>query len=158
LEDAEGEEKIIIKHTGGSYLSIDKNGSVIIGNQNGSTIILNASDKNVMLVEQHGNAVSMTDQGVTIVNADGSATVELTADTARLIAKNILLQGSTVAVGADAEKPPPEPAVLGQTFALMYNTHTHATAVGPSGPPIPAPAILGSPPAGQGLASATVVK
>jgi hypothetical protein len=63
-----------------------------------------------------------------------------------------------VAVGAGATDPPGEPAVLGQTFALMYNTHTHPTAVGPSGPPVPAPLPLGPAPAGQGLAAAVVVK
>lgn len=157
LEDADGEEKITIRHKDNSYFSIDKNGSVIIGNQNGSTIILNSDDKNVMLVEQHGNVVSMTDKGVTIVNADGTATVELTKDMARVIAKNIFLQGK-VGVGSDSEKPPPEPAVLGQTFSLMYNTHFHPTPVGPSGPPVPAPAPLGSPPTGQGLASSVFVK
>lgn len=158
LEDAEGEEKIVIRHKDDSYVSIDKNGSVIIGNKNGSTIVLNASDENLMLVEQHGNVISMNADGVTVANADGSAAVELGSELARLIAKNIILQGSSVAVGAGATDPPGEPAVLGQTFSLMYNTHTHPTAIGPSGPPIPAPLPLGPAPAGQGLASTVVVK
>jgi hypothetical protein len=158
LEDADGEEKIVINHTKNSFVSIDKDGSVVIGNHKGSTLVLNAKDENMVIVEQHGNSVRMTADGVTIVNKDGSAIVELGADLARIMAKNIILQGTSVAVGAGATDPPGEPAVLGQTFALMYNTHTHPTAVGPSGPPVPAPLPLGPAPAGQGLAAAVVVK
>jgi uncharacterized protein involved in type VI secretion and phage assembly len=158
LEDADGEEKITIKHKDNSFISIDKDGSVIIGNHKGSTIILNAKDENIVLVEQHGNAVTMTDDGIVIVNKDGSAVVELSGDRVLVAAKEIMLEGSTVTVGAGAANPPPEPAVLGQTFAVMYNTHMHPTAVGPSGPPIPAPLPLGSAPAGQGLSSAVLVK
>ena len=159
LEDADGEEKITIKHKDNSFISIDKDGSVIIGNHKGSTIILNAKDENIVLVEQHGNALTMTEDGVVIVYKDGSAVVELSGDKALVAAKEITLEGSTVTLGAGAaENLPPEPAVLGQTFALMYNTHTHSTAVGPSGPPIPAPLLLDSEPAGKGLSSTVLVK
>jgi hypothetical protein len=154
LEDADGEEKIIIKHKDNSFIAIDKDGSVIIGNSKGSTIFLNAKDENVMLVEQHGNSVVMTADGIVMVNNDGSAVVELGADLARVIAKEIILQGSSVVLGADAE----EPTIMGQTFMTMWNTfilHTHPTALGPSGPPVPPTQPLAP---GQGLTSAVLVK
>ena len=154
FEDADGEEKIIIKHKDDSFISIDKNGSVIIGNQQGSTILLNAKDENMMLVEQHGNTLAMTEDGVVIVNKDGGAAVELSGDMARVAAKEIILQGSSVALGADAM----EPTIMGQTFKIMWDTfifHTHATALGPSGPPVP-PALPLAPV--THLTSAVVVK
>jgi hypothetical protein len=165
LLDRDGEEKITIKHKDNSFISIDQNGSVIISNQNGSHLHLNTQGEEVTLIEQHGNLLRMTSDGVLVVNQDGSATIQLAADTARVIAKNIILEGSTVALGAGAASPPPEPAILGQTFANMWNqfltmyaAHTHATAVGPSGPPLPplAPPPILAP--GQGLASAVVLK
>lgn len=154
LEDKEGEEKVIIKHKENSFISIDKDGTVVMGNQKGSTVILNAKDENMVLVEQHGNCINMTEDGVTVVNKDGSAVVELGADMARVIAKDIILQGSSVALGADAM----EPTIMGQTFSqawLKFIFHTHPTALGPSGPPVP-PAMPLMP--GVELTSAVVVK
>lgn len=154
IQDKNGEEKITIRHKLNSFVAIDKDGSVIIGNHKGSTLVLNGKDENLVLVDQHGNSVTMTGHGVVIVNKDGSAAVELSADMARMAATNIVLQGSSVVVGADAA----EPTILGTTFALMYNTHTHGTALGPSTPPIPTGLPLGPAPAGQGLTSAVAVK
>ncbi|MBI4671168.1 MAG: phage tail protein, partial [Chloroflexi bacterium] len=51
IMDKQGEEKIVIKHKSNAFVSIDKNGSVMLGNKNGSTVVLNAKDKNVMVVE-----------------------------------------------------------------------------------------------------------
>ena len=108
----------------------------------------------MVVVEQHGNSINMTEKGITIVNNDGSAALELGADMARLIAKNIVLQGSSVALGADAM----EPTIMGQSFKTLWDTfimHTHPTGVGPSGPPVP-PAMPLMP--GKDLTSAVVVK
>jgi len=154
LEDAEGEEKIVITHKGKSFISIDKDGSVIIGNHKGSTVILNAKDENIVLVEQHGNSIRLTDKGVVVVNQDGSAVVELAAGMARVVSEKIVLQGTTVALGAGAS----EPTIMGQTFKILWDTfifHTHATALGPSGPPLP-PGLPLMP--GVHLTSAVVVK
>jgi hypothetical protein len=153
LDDSDGEERIVIAHKSGATISLDENGSVLIANEKGSFLFLNAEDEEATFMEQHGHLVTMTDQGIVVMNSDG-ATLELAGDTVRASAKNILLQGTTVGVGANAL----EPAVLGTTFALMYNTHTHPTAVGPSGPPVPAPKPLGPEPVGQGLSSAVLVK
>src|SRR3989304_917855 len=74
--DKEGEEKIVIRHKSNAFVSIDKEGSVLLANKNGSHLSLNAQDGNVALMEQHRNVVTLTQQGVTIVNADG-ATIDL---------------------------------------------------------------------------------
>ncbi len=154
IHDQSGEEKITIKHKANAFISIDKNGSVIISNQNGSHIHLNSQGGEATFVEQHGNLLTMNKNGVVIVDKDGSALVELKGDTARVMGTNIVLQGSSVTVGAGAA----EPTILGTTFAKMWNLfifHTHASAVGPTGPPVPPSTPLAP---GQGLTSAVVVK
>ena len=138
--DREGEEKITIKHKDNSFISIDKDGSVMIGNRQGSTVILNAKDENLMIVEQHGNTISMSNDGVLVVNKEGGAAIELSGDRARITAKEILLQGTSVALGAASSPTELEPTLKGKMFQLMWNTfilHTHPTAMGPSGTPIP---------------------
>ena len=50
------------------------------------------------------------------------------------------IEGSQVTVaGAGGE-----PMIKGTTFLSMFNSHTHVTGVGPSGPPVPplTPAVL----------------
>lgn len=135
LVDEDGEEKILIKHKSNAFISIDKHGGVLISNAKGSHIHLNAEKDGASFVEQHGNLVTMTDKGLVLVNNEG-AMIELTGQQARIMAKEVMLQGSSVSLGEGAM----EPTILGQSFASMWNAfamHTHATAVGPSGPPIP---------------------
>ncbi|MCB0061423.1 MAG: hypothetical protein KDE19_04890 [Caldilineaceae bacterium] len=158
LEDAEEEEMITIRHTDDSFISFDKNGSILIGNKNGSTIVLNAKDGNLVFVEEHGNTISMTEDGVVIVDSSGGAAVELAGDMTRVAAKDIILQGSSVTLGADAMFPTLviDPALQTQ-LNLFFSAHTHATAMGPSGPPLP-PNIVPPLAPGSGLTSAVVVK
>jgi hypothetical protein len=153
LWDQEGEEKIVIKHKQASFVTLDKDGGVLVANKNGSHLYLDAQDGKATFMEEHGNLLTLSSDGAVLVNNDGSM-VELKGDTVRLMAKNILLQGTTVALGANAA----EPTILGQTFSQMWNQfifHTHATAVGPSSPPIPPTTPLGP---GMGLTSSVVVK
>jgi hypothetical protein len=35
-----------------------------------------------------------------------------------------------------------EAAILGTSFAAVFDSHTHMTALGPSGPPIPIPPMM----------------
>jgi hypothetical protein len=160
IMDKAGEEKIVVKHKSNSFVSVDDKGSVLISNQKGSHLFLNSDQEEATLMEQHGNLITMTSDGILIVNKSGT-TIEMkdgkvrviAADTVQVSAKDVVLASSTVALGSGAT----EPAVLGQTFALMYNTHMHPTALGPSGPPVPAPGPL-SPAPGMGLSMAVKVK
>lgn len=136
LLDEEGEEKIVIRHKGQSFVSIDKDGGVLISNQNGSHLFLNAKDEEATLVEQHGNYIRLTADGVSIVNNEGAAAINLQGDLVRIIGGTIALEGSSVVLGAGAS----EAVTLGksvQELWLAFMTHTHPTGVGPSGPPVP---------------------
>lgn len=153
LFDQADEEKIVIRHKGNSFISIDKHGSVIISNQKGSHIFLNAEDEEATFMEQHGNLVTMTANGVLIVNQDG-ATIEMKGDTINLVAPNVVLASQSVALGSGAA----EPTIMGTAFKAMWDVfimHTHPTAMGPSGPPVP-PGLPLQP--GMTLTSAVTVK
>ena len=152
LFDKEGEEKIIIRHKDNSFIALDKNGSVLISNKNGSHIFLNAEAEETTITEQHGNFIRMKDDGLTLVNVNG-AVIEMKEDGVKVIAKEAVTisakdfnvetstvnlgQGSGMGMGPGS---PGEKALLAESFlAMAYATHTHPTAMGPSGPPLPVP-------------------
>ncbi len=140
FSDKSGDEKILIRHKGNAFLSIDKNGSVLIANQKGSSISLDADQQNITILEQHSNVVTMTSDGVTIANKSGT-TIELkdngvrvlAAGTVQISGKSLALQGSAVNIGSS----PTDGVIMPSLFAAIFDAHTHATALGPSGPPLP---------------------
>lgn len=152
LDDTDGKPRITIRHKDNSFLAIDDKGSVIVANKNGSTLYLNADKAEASLISQHGHAIAMTDAGVVMMNSDGSS-LDLTGDTVRITAAKILLEGTTVSLGAGAA----EPTLLGQQFQTLWTQfllHTHPSAMGPTGPATPPAPIV--PP--QHLTSAVIVK
>jgi hypothetical protein len=149
IMDQQGNEKILIKHKGNSFVSIDKDGTVIVGNQNGSMVVLDAKNEQAMVVEQHGNTISMDSNGIALTQSSGSTMIQMTSDTIRLAAPNIILQGTT-ACGDPTSGPPQSPvAVLDPATLSQLNiflaAHVHATALGPSGPPLPPPPLVFAP-------------
>jgi hypothetical protein len=146
IMDKDGAEKIVIKHKGNSFISIDKDGTVIVGNQNGSMLVLDAKNNQAMVIEQHGNVVSMDQSGIVLAQKGNKAMLQMTDDTIRLAAANIILQGATVC-GDPTAVPPPAPALLldqstQSMLAAFFVAHTHPTALGPSGPPVPPGPVL----------------
>lgn len=140
--DISGKESITLQHEGGSMLSMDEKGSVTVVNKNGSYLFLNADAGEASLVDEKGNNISMTSSGVTVTSKDSSI-VDLTKDAVQVIAKNVHIRSQTVSLGEGAI----EPAILGKTFAAIFDAHTHtSTAPGaPTSPPIPVPMPLSAP-------------
>lgn len=135
LSDESGKEKIVIRHKTNSFVSIDADGSVLISNQNGSNLFLNAKQKQATLMGQQGHLVTMTDKALVLAN-DGGCAVELKGDTVTVLGKNIVLSGASVALGVK----PTDPTIMGTAFKALWDllaTHTHPTAMGPSGPATP---------------------
>jgi hypothetical protein len=140
LSDEDGEEKIVVRHKLDSFVSIDKEGSVLAANQNGSYLFLNAADAEVSLTSEQGHMVTLGDDGVVVVHSGGarievaSGKVKITGtDAVQVVARELSLAAGSISVGGSAQ----DPAVLGNGLLTMFNSHTHATAMGPSGPPIP---------------------
>lgn len=155
IMDKQGEEKILIKHKSNAFVSIDKNGSVLVSNANGSHLFLNADGKEATLMHEDGHLLTMTSAGAVMVNKDGS-TLELKGDAATVLAKNISLSGTSVALGSGAQNPTIEakPSFIAMFTAFM-TAHVHATALGPSGPPTPPGPTLAP---GSNLTSSVLVK
>lgn len=148
IMDKAGSESITIKHKDKSFVSIDKDGSIILGNLNGSMVVLDAKNEQALMVEQHGNSMTMDANGIVVTQRRGRAMLQMTDDTIRLAAPNIILQGLTVCGDPDPTvQPPPAPVLLldpstQSMLAAFLMTHTHATAMGPSGPPLPPGPVL----------------
>lgn len=148
--DKDGQEKISIRHKTKAFIVIDKDGSVLLSAKNGSTVALNAKDGNVMVVESNGNSIALEDDHIVLVNKGGAASVEMKGGVVQISGSTVLLRGSQVVLGEGAA----EPVVLGNIFSALFNAHTHPTALGPSGPPLP----LLIPQTGPHLAKAAVAK
>ena len=139
LSDEDGEEKLIIRHKLDSFVSIDKNGSVLAATQKGSYLYLNADTAEVSVTSEQGHMVTLGEKGITAVEKGGSrieiqdGKVKLTGTTSvQVVANEISLAGGSLAIGGTAASP----AVLGDLLLAEFLVHTHPTAVGPTGPPV----------------------
>ena len=75
-----------------------------------------------------GHRIIMDDSGEIIILANGNNQAEI-----RLNKQGeVIVKAQKIKLGSDAAT---EPLVLGNTFLQFFNTHTHPTGVGPSGPP-----------------------
>lgn len=152
LDDTDDHARITIRHKDNSFLAIDDKGSVIVANKNGSTIYLNADGKEATMMSEQGHLLAMNDGGMVLMNKDG-ASLDLSGDTVRITASKIMLEGTTVSLGAGAA----EPTLLGQQFATLWTQfllHTHPTAMGPTGPGVPPAPLIPL----QHLSAAVLVK
>jgi Type VI secretion system/phage-baseplate injector OB domain len=152
LDDSDGHARITIRHKDNSFLAIDDKGSVVVANKNGATLYLNADGAEASLLSEQGHVFAMNGNGIVMMNQDG-ASLDLSGDTVRITAGKIMLEGTTVSLGAGAA----EPTVLGTQFQTLWTQfllHTHPSAMGPTGPAVP-PAPLVPP---VHLTSAVVVK
>lgn len=135
ISDEDGAESVTIRHKDDSFISLQADGSVVISNKNGANLYLNAEGGQTTLTGEHGHLVTMTEDALVLVNDAGSV-FELKDDTATILAGNIMASGTTVALGAGAA----EPTIMGTAFKALWSlvvSHTHPTAMGPSGPATP---------------------
>jgi hypothetical protein len=81
-----------------------------------------------VLRSRSGHRITLDDDGevVIIANGGGNAEIRLTKQ------GDVIIKAQKIMLGSESAS---EPIVLGQSFMQMFNTHTHPTGVGPSGPP-----------------------
>jgi phage baseplate assembly protein V len=121
LDDSPGKEAIRITTAGGHELALDDAGGTVAVTGKGVKVTLD--DSGTITVE--GANVTVKGTGAVTVNAP-EVTVTGTA--------GVTVEAAKVSLGSSAAAFSP---VLGEEFVEIYNLHTHATVVGPSGPPIP---------------------
>ncbi len=74
-----------------------------------------------------GHRIVLDDEGQIVIIANGNGKVEI-----RLTRQGeVIIKANKIKLGEAAA----EPLVLGRAFMQIFNTHTHPTGVGPSGPP-----------------------
>lgn len=153
FSDEEGNEKVVIRNGKDAFVALQPDGSVVMSNNKGANLYLNADGEEATLMSQQGHVLTMTKDALVLIN-DGGSVVELKGTKATVLATDIALSGTSVALGANAA----EPTIMGNAFSLLWNllaTHVHPTAVGPSGTAVPP--ILPLQP-GVHLTSSVVVK
>lgn len=77
-----------------------------------------------------GHRIVMDDGGEIVILANGNDKAEIRLNKAG----EVIIKAQKIKLGSDAAT---EPLVLGNTFLQYFNSHTHPTGVGPSGPPTP---------------------
>lgn len=140
FEDEQGAEEITLYSASDAELRMDAQGGIALTDQAGSQITLDAAGSKVTVEDANGNSVTLSSSGMACSDASGN---QITTTAAGLELKSsavINIEGSMVTVGGSGG----EPIIKGTSLLALFNSHTHATGVGPSGPPIPplTPAVL----------------
>ncbi|WP_143531861.1 phage baseplate assembly protein V [Saccharothrix sp. ALI-22-I] len=149
-------DSILIHHTGDAMISIDEQGGLLLSSPSGSYVHLDAEHAAATLAEGHGNFLSMGADGVSLVNNAGTV-INITKDTVHIRAAKVVVEATTVALGAGAA----DTAVLGSGMEALWTllaTHVHPTAG--VGPPSPSPQFAAVPKLipGVHLSSAVVLR
>ncbi|MBN1203773.1 MAG: hypothetical protein JXB05_02470 [Myxococcaceae bacterium] len=93
--------------------------------------LLAKTEKAELQLSQDGEVVVRTEKVELRLAANGEVTLSAEGDV-KVEGRNITVDGQAIKLGASAS----EALVLGNTFMSFFNTHTHPTGVGPSGPPM----------------------
>ena len=134
FDDAEGEEQIRLHHPAEAELLVDPEGTVSLTDKAGSKLTLDAASNKAILEDSNGNTLTMDSGGTVIEDANGNK-IEMAASGITVKGTQIVIEGSSVAVGGQGG----EPLIKGTSFLSLFMTHMHTcTAPGaPSSPPIP---------------------
>lgn len=147
FDDTEGAERINLtwhaRQNGAdkfAYLSMDPDGSIVVGNKNGSLIYLDAKNGGISIIDENGNVVATDSAGLRLIDKHGNivdlksgAIQVLSGGSVVVSAKTVDLQAGEVRVGKDAV----EKAVLGDKMLTIFSGHKHPSGTGPTGTPIP---------------------
>ncbi len=134
FDDESGAEKVALKHSIGSELSIDEKGRTLLTDQNGSKLTLDASGNSITLEDSNGNQLVMNSGGTKVSDAFGNE-IEMSGAGINVKGQMVTIEGSQVAIGGLGG----EPLIKGASFLSLFATHMHTcTAPGsPTSPPIP---------------------
>ncbi|MFO1272436.1 MAG: phage baseplate assembly protein V [Rubrivivax sp.] len=132
LVDKSGDEQLALRHPKGAEIVIDKNGTLTLKDAQGATLVLDADAKSVTLKDANGNEATLDASGVTVKDANGNQAV-LAAAGLTLSGAKLVLDAPVVMLGGSGG----EPVLKGTSFLTAFMSHTHPSAAGPTGPPIP---------------------
>lgn len=132
MDDEEDAEQIRLVHPEGTELLMDEKGSVKLTDGGGATVTMDAEAGELTVEDSNGNRMVMSSSGTTVEDANGNK-VEMAASGVTVEGAQVVIKGQQVGLAGSGG----EPVLKGQSFLTLFMAHTHPTAVGPSGPPIP---------------------
>lgn len=132
FDDKDGEEKFRLAHPGGAQITIDENGTIVLGDAHDNTVTLDADSGEIVIEEANGNVLTMDSSGTTLQDANGN-TLEMGPAGIKVKGQQVVIEGTQVMLGGQGG----EPVIKGQSFLTLFATHVHPSSVGPTGPPIP---------------------
>ncbi len=138
FDDRPGKEAIFLIHKTGSQQQITSKGDFVFQHNDGTQISM--SNGNIMGVAKNGSTMLLGEQaivsdktGKNILTLGKKSATLLSGDDVILKAPTVSLLSSAVNLGDGASKS----LTIAEALADLFDKHTHATAVGPSGPPLP---------------------
>jgi hypothetical protein len=121
--------KVIDDSHGTTVLAIDVDGTFTITN---NAIMFKLDNTNQEVNVTSAGDWTLTVQGNINITAQGNTTITTTGNTSITSSGNTVIDGTLIDLGANAV----ESVIKGTSFMAYFNTHTHATVLGPSSPPI----------------------
>ena len=162
FDDTEGDESVQLlwKGSTSSFLSFDKDGSVILANKDGQNLLfMDAKNSTVSVVDEHSNVISLDSSGAKVVGQ--GSWLEIIGNAVNIVTGgHVSVSGTSVDVanGADQKAVRGDELITWITGTLipMIQAITVPTAFGPSGVPINAAAL--TPPPATVLSTVVKVK
>lgn len=132
FDDTEGKERLELTWTAGDKTQtflFDETGSFKLTDAEGQYIHLDAANKKIDVADANGNTATMEKDLVKVV---GAKDVQVEAPGVLVTADAVEIKSGDVKVGNGADN-----AIMrADDFITHMDVHTHATAMGPSGPPL----------------------
>lgn len=141
LDNTVDKEAIYLIHKKGSIFNIDPDGSIKTMTFGGNLIFLDEKSGAVTVLAKNGamatfkKEITLSDgSGKQILTFDGTDTIQILAGkNVTVAAQKVSISSGTVDIGNNASLS----SVLGEPLCQLFDSHTHATIFGPSGPPLP---------------------
>jgi hypothetical protein len=141
LDDTSGKEGIFLIHNSGSQINLDSTGSIKMIASDGSMSFFDATKGSITTTSSKGAYVTVADNillsdstGSQVASFNGKDTIQISAKSAvNLMAQQITIGAGSINLGNVAALS----AVLAEPLALLFDTHIHASPVGPTSPPLP---------------------
>lgn len=144
FDPTEGSEKITIQshEIDGAYsfFAIDEKGTVTIATANGVLLVLNGETGAFTVLDANSNMITTASDGWSLISGQGPIAMAKGKSISLIAPGQVLVNASHAQVNAKSinlGENAVEEIIKGRTFQALFNAHTHATPVGPSGPPTP---------------------
>lgn len=132
FDDTDGSETITLTSSAEAELVLDHEGSITLTDQSGGTVILDAGASELTVKDANGNEMVMSASGIECTDVNGNKISTSGSGVEIKSSAVVNIEGSMVSVAGSGG----EPIIKGTSFMAIFNSHTHPTGVGPSGPPV----------------------